>query len=96
MYELNKCGVIDGQSGIKSAPCESRLVYVEICMDFIIFVIFIIHFFLSGNDEFNNCPLNNFFIMIDVIIMFVSLPYSYVVDRILVSSEVTKNVFTLF
>jgi hypothetical protein len=48
-YELDKYGIIDGQNGIKAAPCESRLVYVEIFMDFIIFVMFIIHFFMIGN-----------------------------------------------
>jgi len=96
MYEIGNYGKIDDQTGIQSAPNETRLKYVEIILDFIIFVIFIAHFFMIGNDEFNNSPLNYIFILVDVIIMFVSLPYSYVVQRILVASEITKNVFTLF
>jgi len=96
IWEIGKYGEINDQTGVKSAPNETKLKYVEIFMDFILFIIFISHFFMMSNDEFNDCPLNFIFILVDVIIMFVSLPYSYVVQRILVSSEITKNVFTLF
>jgi hypothetical protein len=96
IYEIGKYGKINDQTGIKSAPNETRLTYVEIFMDFVIFVIFIAHYFMMGNEEFNDCPLNYLFILVDVIIMFVSLPYSYWVQRILVESEITKNVFTIF
>lgn len=95
-HEIEKVGFIDPQSGIKSAPCETKLRYVEISMDFVIFVIFLVHFFKIGNEAFNDCPLNHFWILTDIIIMMVSLPYAYMVQIILVTSEVTKNVFTLF
>lgn len=65
-------------------------------MDLIIFAVFVVHFVKIGNDGINDCPLNYFWILCDLIIMFISLPYAYKVQLILVKSEVTKNVFTLF
>ena len=78
-YEIEKVGIINDQTGIKSAPCEAKLRYLEIFIDFIIFVIFLIHLFNIGNDAFNDCPLNHIWILVDIIIMMVSLPYTFMV-----------------
>lgn len=82
--------------GIVTAPCESKLKLLEIIVDFVIIVVVLIHFFKGGKEAFNDNPLNNFWILTDLTIMFISLPYTYMVQLIMVYGEINKNIFTLF
>ena len=41
-------------------------------------------------------PFTNFWILIDCIIMFLTLPYTYMSKLMMITGEVTKNIFTLF
>ena len=94
-YELKRYGK-PNTLGIETAPCESRLKMFEIVIDFIIIVVVLVHFVKAGKEAFNDNPLNNFWILTDLIIMFISLPYTYMVQLIMVYGEINKNIFTLF
>ena len=71
-WELKKRGT-PTTLGIETAPCESRLKLLEIVADFVIIVVVLIHFIKAGTETFNDNPLNNFWILTDLIIMFISL-----------------------
>lgn len=94
-WELKRHGT-PNTLGIETAPCESRLKMFEIIADFVIIVVVLIHFLKAGKDAFNDNPLNNFWILTDLVIMFISLPYTYMVQLIMVYGEINKNIFTLF
>ena len=94
-YELKHKGT-PNKYGITTAPCESRLRYIEIFVDFVIFVIVFIHKFGLTEESFNDMPFLNYWILIDCIIMFLTLPYTYMSKLMMITGEVTKNIFTLF
>jgi len=93
-YDINKNGYI--WKGIEIADCEFRLRILEFLVDFIIILIILIHFIKGGKDQFNDVPMLNFFILVDLIIMLLSLPYANIVELILQNQEIEKNIFTLF
>ena len=41
-------------------------------------------------------PFLTYWILVDMIIMFLTLPYVYMSQLIMISGEVTKNIFTLY
>lgn len=96
-YELELKGELSPKyKGIKSAPCEFRLRILEIVVDFCIIVVIMLNFITIGKTQFNDVPLLNYFILIDIVIMLLSLPYSFIVQVVMVNGEITKNIFTLF
>jgi len=94
-YELKKSGQ-PNKYGIEQAPCESRLRFIEIAVDFIIFALIIIHMIKMPKDHLYTVPLLTYWILVDMIIMFLTLPYVYVSQLIMLSGEVTKNIFTVY
>jgi hypothetical protein len=55
-----------------------------------------LNFITIGKTQFNDVPLLNYFILIDIVIMLLSLTYSFMVQVVMVNGEITKNIFTLF
>lgn len=94
-YELLKKGK-PNKYGITTAPCESILRYIECLIDAVIFIYVFIHLFTLTAEELNDMPFLNFWMLIDCIIMFFTLPYTYMSRLMMVTGEVTKNIFTLF
>ena len=94
-HELKKYGV-PNKYGITTAPCESRMRYVEVIVDFLIFIFVYIHILSLSLEVENDMPFLNFWILIDCIIMFLTLPYTYMSKLMMITGEVTKNIFTLF
>ena len=41
-------------------------------------------------------PFLNFWVMIDMIIMVITLPYTYMSKFMMINGEITKNIFTLY
>lgn len=50
----------------------------------------------QSNEEFNSLPFLNFWIMIDMIIMMITLPYTFMSKFMMINGEITKNIFTLY
>ena len=73
-YELALRGESNDQ-GVESAPIETILRYIEITVDFIIFFWLIVHFIHMSKDQLNDTPFLSYWILIDSIIMFFTLPY---------------------
>lgn len=94
-YELKKDGK-PNKYGITIASCESKLRYIEIVVDLLIFVYVIIHLVAISKEELNDMPFLNFWMVTDCIIMFFTLPYTYMSKLMMVTGEITKNIFTLF
>ena len=94
-YELKNKGTTN-KFGIVTAPCESKLRYIEILVDFVIFVLVFLHMFVLTIEELNDMPFTNFWILTDCVIMFLTLPYTYMSKLMMITGEVTKNIFTLF
>lgn len=44
----------------------------------------------------HNLPLLNYWLIIDMFIMFLTLPYSYISKYMMLNGEITKNIFTLY
>mmetsp|Transcript_39558 Transcript_39558/g.60445 ORF Transcript_39558/g.60445 Transcript_39558/m.60445 type:complete len:423 (-) Transcript_39558:1026-2294(-) len=94
-YELKKVGQ-PNKYGIDSAPIESKLRFIEVAIDFLIFALIILHMVSMTSDQMHDVPLLSYWILVDMIIMFLTLPYVYISQLIMLSGEVTKNIFTLY
>ena len=94
-WELGKYGK-PNSAGIESARIESKLRFFEIFIDTIIFVIVALYILGGSNDDFHDAPLLNYWIAIDCVIMFLTLPYTYLSQGVLVQGEIVKNTFTLY
>mmetsp|Transcript_8499 Transcript_8499/g.14296 ORF Transcript_8499/g.14296 Transcript_8499/m.14296 type:complete len:728 (+) Transcript_8499:520-2703(+) len=93
--ELSRRGVPNSR-GVMTAPVESKLRYVEIFMDILIFAYVILHIVSLSQEQIHDMPLLNYIIIVDMIIMFFTLPYVYFSQFIMVEGEITKNIFTLY
>jgi len=82
--------------GINAAPCESKLKIFEVIVDLIIVCLMLIHYIIAGKKAFNDAPLQNYWILCDLIILILSLPYTLFCQIIMVKGEVTKNMYTLY
>lgn len=82
--------------GIEYAPKEFCLRIFEILADFGIFIFTVIHFTNITNNELSDAPLLYYWIIIDMIIMFLTLPYTYMSKLMMLTGEIAKNVFTLY
>jgi len=83
--------------GIEQAPIETILRFFEIIFDFGLFVwIGFTLFSDETTEQFHNMPLINYWLIIDMFIMFLTLPYTYLSKFMMLNGEITKNVFTLY
>lgn len=94
-YDLKHNGSTN-KRGIESAPRETALRYFEIVADMGISIWILAVLLPQSKEEFNSLPFLNFFIMIDMIIMMVTLPYTFMSKFMMINGEITKNIFTLF
>lgn len=94
-WEISKYGQTN-KFGIEYAPKEFCLRIFEILADFAIFVVTVIHFSNISEEEMRDAPLLYYWIIIDMIIMFLTLPYTYMSKLMMLTGEIAKNVFTLY
>lgn len=95
-HDLQKNGKKNPKNGIEFAQRESYLRGFEIIFDLGIFIWATIYIIGLTNEEFNSLPFLNFWIMIDMIIMMFTLPYTVLSKYMMQSGEITKNIFTLY
>lgn len=57
---------------------------------------FLVHFKDMTSEEFHDLPLLNYWIVVDLILMFFTLPYTYLSQMFMVTGEIIKNVYTLY
>ena len=94
-YELDLNGQ-PNENGIESAPIETVLRFIEISVDFIIFTFVIVHFLHLTVDQVHDQPFLSYWILIDSVIMFFTLPYVKLCQQIMFQGEVIKNIFTIY
>ena len=94
-YEIKRHGK-PNKYGIESAPIEFRLRCLEVIGDLIIFIFILNHFTSLNEQQFNNLPLLNYWMLVDMIIMFLTLPYTYMSRLMMITGEIIKNIFTLY
>ena len=94
-YDLMKNGE-PNKYGIEFAPKESCMRIIEIIFDLAIFIWCAVYIIGLSKEEFNALPFLNFWIMIDMIIMMFTLPYTYLSKFMMQNGEITKNIFTLY
>lgn len=94
-YDIDKNGK-KNKRGIESAPRESALRIFEIIVDLGISVWILVSMLSKDSKTFNSLPLLNFWIMCDMIIMMITLPYTYISKFMMINGEITKNIFTLY
>jgi len=94
-YDLKHNGS-KNKNGIESAPREKNLRYFEIVADFTISIWILVAMLTKTTEEFNSLPFLNFWIMIDMIIMMITLPYTFLSKFMMINGEITKNIFTLY
>jgi len=95
-WELKTRGVTN-EKGIETAKIGNILYWVEIGIDFIIIIFVIIHFAQIANTGLmHDLPLLNYWILLDTVIMFLTLPYTAVAKHLIVKGEITKNIFTMY
>ena len=94
-YEIKKRGK-PNKYGIESAPMEFRLRVLEVIADLIIFIFILNHFTSLNTEQFNDLPLLNYWMLVDMIIMFLTLPYTYMSRLMMITGEIIKNIFTLY
>lgn len=73
--ELKNKGV-SNEYGVESAPCESRLRMIEIFIDFTIFGGVIFYVMTLTADQRHNLPFCIYWLLVDMVIMFFTLPYT--------------------
>lgn len=82
--------------GIESAQSESLLRIFEIIVDLGISAWILVVMLGQDKASFNKLPFLNFWIMCDMIIMVITLPYTYISKFMMINGEITKNIFTLY
>lgn len=82
--------------GIVSAKWEFRLKIFQLAIDLVIFVLILVHYSRMEAIHFHDLPLLNYWITVDMIIMFMTLPYTYVSRLMMITGEIIKNMFTLY
>ena len=94
-WEVSKYGQMD-VNGILRARREDMLKTVEIFIDCIIFGYSINHLVNLSEKDFHDLPYIHYWIIIDCILMFFTLAYVYVTQLMIVNSEITKNIFSMY
>jgi hypothetical protein len=94
-YDIKHNGKKD-RHGIESAQREGILRILEVIIDIGIAAWIMISMISQDSATFNSLPFLNFWIMCDMIIMVITLPYTYVSKFMMISGEITKNIFTLY
>lgn len=94
-YELKNKGK-PNKYGVETAPCESILRMVEIFVDFTIFGCVIFYVLTLTPSQRHNLPFCIYWLLVDMVIMFFTLPYTKLAQYIQINGEITKNVYTLY
>lgn len=94
-YDLQHNGE-KNKHGIESAPREKRMRVLEVIVDVTISIWILVSMLSQTNEQFNSLPFLNFWIMIDMVIMLITLPYIYMSKFMMINGEITKNIFTLY
>lgn len=82
--------------GVESASCESILRIIEILVDFTIFGATIYFVATLTPDQYHNMPFCIYWLIVDMVIMFFTLPYTMLAQYILILGDITKNIYTLY
>lgn len=94
-YELKNKGSAN-KHGVESAPIESILRWVEILVDFTIFGGVIFYVLTLTTLQRHNLPFCIYWLLVDMVIMFFTLPYTKLAQYIQINGEITKNIYTLY
>jgi len=94
-WEVENYGIAD-VNGVFRGQKESMMSTFEIFCDCIIFGYSLNHLFKLSAEEFNANATMNFWIMIDCILMFCTIGYVYLTQFMMIHTEITKNIYTLY
>ena len=79
-----------------TAKWEFRLKVFEVFIDLALFIMILVHFSKMDSLHFHDLPFLNYWIIVDMIIMALTLPYTYVSRLMMITGETIKNMFTLY
>jgi hypothetical protein len=91
--DLFKRGEIDS-SGVKSTPLCKTLDGISFFLEFIFSLMVILHLCQLG-DLLHSLPVVNYYLIVDMIVTILLVPYCYVARLRHVSVSLMKNIFTL-
>ena len=94
LHEIQKNGYPD-VNGILRAPIESILSTVETFFDCLLFGYTLKHL-IDTRDYIHDYPFITYWLVVDMIIMFFSLGYNYMTQRMQLDGEIAKNLITLY
>lgn len=92
-WDLRRRGEV-GASGIESTPLCMTLDGISFFMQCIFSLMAILHFIQMG-DLRHNLPLVNYYLMVDLVVTLLFMPYCYFTRHRQVSVNVMRNIFTL-
>jgi heme/copper-type cytochrome/quinol oxidase subunit 1 len=92
-YDILKRGEA-GNDGVETTSVCWILDVISGVIQFIIALLTIIHITQMG-DLIHDCPLVNYYLVVDLVIMVTFLPYLYIARKFQVSQNVMRNLFTL-
>ena len=81
--------------GIESTSVSIVLDSISLFLEIILSIMVIIHLTKMGG-KIHNLPLLNYFMIANMMITFLLIPYSIIAKRMLVEGEIAKNLFTLY
>ena len=81
-YDLSKNGQPDSH-GIIRAPRESFIKTILICLDMVMFGYIVHQLWLKSYNEFHDESYLNYWIMIDILIMFFAHAYNYMCSKMI-------------
>ena len=93
-WNISKSGEANDY-GIESTFCSRLLDYSCFFITAAIFVSSVVHLVAMG-DKRHDLPIINYFIIVNMCVMILMLPYEFFAKRMLVDTEISKNIFTLY
>ena len=82
-------------NGILAAKNETLLKSVETFFDCMLLG-YVLKHLIDIRENIHYFPYFTYWVMIDIIIMFFCLSYSYLTQRMQIEGEITKNIYTLY
>ena len=93
-YSISRHGV-SNEIGIENTTLSTVLDCLSCIFELGIFILTAVHVASMG-DKVHDIPLINYFLILNICVTMLTIPYGYISRRQAVRSEVTKNMFTLY
>jgi hypothetical protein len=93
-YDISNRGKPD-ERGVYRTRLETRLQIIEVFFDSILFGYTINEVSSRGSDKFHEHAIANYWILIDMIIMFLNQLFSYLSQVLAIKQEIEVNMNTL-